>query len=264
MKTSPPNGNELERLKKPCGNVLVFIAHQDDEVFIASRIKQHINLGDNVFIVWMTQSQHRGEKYGEKRIAESRNVIKLLGVPSKNCTYLGFTDGRSYKRIPEIIVALKGQITDNSPDIIYTHTLEYGHVDHDVSGFCVDSALKEMNLDIPVYEFPVYSAYNLNRSIPYKMRNIPSEGGFKTRILDEEEFKFVSGLWNNYKSQRFSLVHYLILFFGRRNTFGKEYLKKSSGYDYTTLRQGYRSGFRRFTKRNKVGVFGEAVKQYIS
>ncbi len=156
------NNNPLNELQSPLGKILVVLAHQDDELFILSRLKQHLKLNDSIYFVWTASSHQKSKKYADKRIQESLKGIRKLGIPRENCKFLLFQDGKTHLKMHQIISELKQIISDYSPDCIYVNAYEGGHIDHDVANYSTVKVLEELNLNCTVYEFPVYSGYKLN------------------------------------------------------------------------------------------------------
>ena len=60
--------------------ILVVAAHQDDEAFIVSRMKSHIDKGDFVHILWTTRSTKLSEGYAALRQSEAIRAANLLGI----------------------------------------------------------------------------------------------------------------------------------------------------------------------------------------
>ena len=249
----------LERLQAPMGKVLVVVAHQDDELFILSRLKQHLELKDTIFIVWTTASFQKGKKYADRRIKESLEGIKRLGIPRENCKFLLFQDGKTHLKMNKIIVKLKQFISKHSPDCIYVHAYEGGHIDHDVAHYSTVKALEELDLKSTVYEFPVYSAYKLSKIFPFKMRNFPPNLGTQCRKLSEQEYDFVLKYRQIFKSQRFPFGFYVSLFPGKKRTYGIEYLRTLPQYDYLKIPPGYQIAYKRFLWGTNFDDFKNAV-----
>jgi LmbE family N-acetylglucosaminyl deacetylase len=235
------NKNPLKKLQVPSGKVLVVLAHQDDELFILSRLKLHSDLTDSIYIVWTASSHQKSKKYAEKRIQESLKGTRKLGVPRENCRFFLYKDGKTHLSMHKIITKLKQIISKCSPSCIYVNAYEGGHIDHDVANYSTVKALDELNYKCKVYEFPIYSGYKLRPFLPFRMRSFPPNLGTKCRRLSEEEYKFVLDYWEIFKSQHFPFGLYVSIFFGKRKTYGIEYLRSLPHYDYLKPPPGYNS-----------------------
>jgi LmbE family N-acetylglucosaminyl deacetylase len=214
-------------------NVLLVVAHQDDDAFIVTRLKEHIVKGDQVMIVWTTKSYQDGNQYANVRINEAKNAMKMLGVDSLHYKFLDFPDTRTYKFIPEIIEKLKAIIQKYKPNIIYTGAYEMGNIDHDVTNFSTVESLKELKYKCMVYEFPEYSAYNVPNFLPFEMRKFPDTLITYCRELTAKQTKFVIKCWRIYHSQEFPFMQYLYFLDQENLIFKYEYLRVLPNYDYT-------------------------------
>lgn len=72
-------------------NVMIVIPHQDDDINLTGGlIEQYTAAGSNVTVVFSTNGDRHGE--GERRAAETVDVLTGLGVEKENICYLGFGD----------------------------------------------------------------------------------------------------------------------------------------------------------------------------
>ena len=147
--------------------ILVVAAHSDDEVLgCAGTIVRHINAGDKVHLLFMTDGV--GSRLGvnisvNSRILAAENSAKILGVTSVE--NLDFPDNRMDEvALLDIVQSLEGVIYKIKPDVVYTHHIGDLNIDHQIthkalitacrpqSGFCV----KE------IYAFEVLSSTEWN------------------------------------------------------------------------------------------------------
>jgi hypothetical protein len=254
------NSAHLEKVSEPTGSVLVVIAHQDDEAFIVSRLKRHIEIGDMVSVIWTSSSYTFGERYAEKRIAEAQAAMSFLGVKSSNYFFLNYPDGSTHHSIKQIINKLEIFILRIKPDLIYVPAYEIGHIDHDVVNFSTVVALNNLNYNCSVFEFPIYNAFGVS-ILPFRMRNIPPGQSFEIRNLDEDEFQYVVAYWNFYESQHFPLGFYIHITDGLEKTFGREYLRKIPKYNYTAKPFKAQAAYERFLKNVSFVDFADAVRK---
>ncbi len=255
----------LSELQTP-GRVLLVVAHQDDEVFIASRLKSHIDLGDTLMIVWTAISTQKNLEYANRRIDESLLGAKtFLDLSDSSLIFLKYEDGKTFENIDEIYVKIKSVIEKFHPNIIYVPAYELGHVDHDVAHISTVLAHNKLNYNSKIYEFPMYSAYHLSRIFPFKMRNSPPDYHTRYRILLDSEKKFVLDYWNVFDSQHFPLDWYIRFISSRNKTFGVEYIRKVPDYDYSKKPPEYDNiAYERFLNNVKYQDFSIQVEKLLS
>ncbi len=200
--------------------VLIVCAHQDDEAFIASRMRWHLLQGDILRVVFTTLSFFNGPKYKERRRIECLNALMLLGLDRAD--FLGFPDGESWKHLPDLIHKIKEIIADFNPAIAYVTAYEGGHIDHDVACFCLSKATE--NAGIELFEFPLYSGYRRG-ILPFKLRSFPPRLQTTVVRLPKEELLFVKRYWECYGSQFFRFLMYVHLTCGFRKAFGFEFFR---------------------------------------
>jgi LmbE family N-acetylglucosaminyl deacetylase len=109
----------LPKIREKFGRVLLAAVHQDDDVFIVSRLKQHLQIGDEIFVVWTTSAKRKGIKYEQKRINESKNAMKFLGIKPRNCFYLCYQERQTFRYMGEIITHIKKIIKQIQPGLVY-------------------------------------------------------------------------------------------------------------------------------------------------
>ena len=211
-------------------NVLFYIAHQDDEVFILSKIKEHLNSEDNVFIIYTCLSYQNGEGYKEKRINESKRALESINIKPQNVFYLGFPDGNSHKHLKSLIQKTDSLLSIISPNIIYTSAYEGGNIDHDIANFVIGYLNKNDNHTYIAFEFPEYSGYKT--ILTFKLRSFPQYPETYIRKLSKKKYKEVLEYWKNYKSQKFPFGFYMSVTTGKKVAFGYEYHRKLPNHNY--------------------------------
>ena len=125
--------------------ILVVAAHSDDEVLgCAGTIVRHINAGDKVHLLFMTDGV--GSRLGvnisvNSRILAAENSAKILGVTSVE--NLDFPDN-SLDGLPllDIIKVIEAKIEKLQPQVIYTHHLGDLNVDHQITHKAVITACR--------------------------------------------------------------------------------------------------------------------------
>lgn len=220
--------------KKTKPDIVVFyLAHQDDDVFISSKIQEHINNCDSVFVIYTCLSYQRGDNYKLKRIFESKSALNFLGLNSSQIVFLGYPDTKSHKHLNNLISTTDSLFKIIKPNLIYTSAYEGGNIDHDVANFVINFLRNKKKISALLYEFPEYSAYKTK--LFFKMRNFPDMPKTEIRELNRIEFKTVKMHWDFYKSQKIPLGIFIRITAGEKKTFGYEYIRQLSYYDYSQL-----------------------------
>lgn len=115
-------------MKEKNSDVCAFVlAHQDDDVFISSKIRQIYQEGKKVILIWLTGVQ--------KREKEAREAMKLIGVPESNLYFLGYKCFDSHNHVREIVEKISIIFRKEKPKEVYTLAYEGGHIDHDIANF---------------------------------------------------------------------------------------------------------------------------------
>lgn len=212
-------------------NVIIFVAHQDDETFILTKIIEHLKSGDNLHVIYTSLSYQNGESYKNKRILESKTALKSIGVDSDNVLFLGYPDGRTYKYLKEIIYKTDSLFYHIKPDIVYTSAFEGGHIDHDIANFVISYLMTSH--DYLSFEFPQYSGYKT--WLTFKLRSFPKKPETHIRKLTKYEFQKVKEYWKYYESQHFPFGFYMSMTRGKKKSLGYLFLRKQPQYDYLEL-----------------------------
>lgn len=99
--------------------VMVIVPHQDDDInFLGNNVKQYINNGSDVYVVFTTSGDYYDN--AETRYNEAINNNKDLGVPEKNIIFLGYGDTWN-KNGPHIYNAKPGQIVKSHNQKVKTY-----------------------------------------------------------------------------------------------------------------------------------------------
>jgi N-acetylglucosamine malate deacetylase 2 len=203
----------LDRFGGPAGstaaalNLLVVVAHPDDEVISAGAVLRGF---PNVTIVHATDgapadpgyAQRKGfltrEAYAEARRAEVVAALDVIGIPEARIQGLGFVDGEASWHLVELCHKVADLIHDVRPDVVLTHPYEGGHSDHDSTAFAVHLAaglLRRDGLPVPVIlELASYHNYKGRRRmldfLPFRGRPVKTirlgveARGVKRTMLD--------------------------------------------------------------------------------
>jgi LmbE family N-acetylglucosaminyl deacetylase len=150
----------LDDLQK---SAIVFSPHQDDETLgCGGTIISKKKAGANIQVVFMTdgcRSHSHLISENELRLIRAKEAIaacKVLGIAEEAVIFLNFEDGRlsenqetAVRKVTEILLA-------NQPQQVFIPYYKDGHPDHSMTNSVVLSALKMLQIDVTVYEYPVW------------------------------------------------------------------------------------------------------------
>ena len=127
-------------------NVLVIVAHPDDETIgMGATIKRHSMMGDNIFVVSMTNGVGSRSKSSDKEVKgreiQAENASKVLGF--KWIERYDFKDNSldSYPLI-KIIKSIEKVKSKIKPSLVYTHSGSDLNIDHRVISNSVFTAFR--------------------------------------------------------------------------------------------------------------------------
>ena len=258
--TAVPTGSVAPDLTD-ASRVLLVVAHQDDDAFIVSRLRWHLQHGADVWIVWTASSEPFGEAYSERRIAEARRAADFLGIPLEQLEFLRHPDGLTHTELQAILDEIARFIAEIEPDVIYVPAYEMGHIDHDIAHFATVYAAEASGTDARLIEFPLYSTYRTSWPLPYKLRRWPDTLSTSARELSDTEFDFVMAYWDIYRSQHFPFGTYLSATSSLRRVFGTEYTRELPGYTYDQPPFEAPAAYERFLKGVELGDLTAAVRE---
>jgi len=176
-------------------NVAFVLAHQDDEVACASRIRFCIARGDRVIVVFLTDGASRVSS--GIRDAESRAALKQLGVD--DIRFIGsrerIADGSLPEHLERALQLLDGEL--EHVDEVVTLAWEGGHQDHDAAHLV--AAVFAKRRGVTCLELPLYNGH---RAGPLFRVNHPLDDGWSSRKLPLKEKLATLRLLANYRSQR--------------------------------------------------------------
>ena len=126
--------------------ILVVVAHSDDEtISMAGTIRKHVNKGDKVYVISMTNGVGSRKDVDEDKIAERKNASniasKVLGFEWGNCYEFNDNAMDSYPLV-EVVKAIEEAKKKYRPTIVYTHSGADLNVDHRVVANAVLTAFR--------------------------------------------------------------------------------------------------------------------------
>ena len=147
-------------------NVLLLLAHHDDEYFIALRLREEIGLGNHVFVAYLTHgSIYRADP--ATRMRDSCRSLMGMGVRREDILMLGaeadIFDLKLCERMADAYGRLCTFMDSTRIGRLYVMAWEGGHPDHD-AGHLIGAALaRRYHLQQELYEFPAYSNFHVMR-----------------------------------------------------------------------------------------------------
>lgn len=137
----------------PATPVLFLFAHHDDEFFIAVTMRRLAAARLPAAAVWLT----RGGLHGDRREAESRRAMELIGVDPSRQFFMRLPDGHALDSLDDIVARLAWLLRRLKPASVFTPAFEGGHPDHDTAQLAAAVAIRRMTLQPALYEFPLYN-----------------------------------------------------------------------------------------------------------
>jgi len=154
------------------GGVIVFAPHPDDETLgcggvIAKRIRE----GYDVYVVVMTDGRYSllrvlgidrnpsPEEVKEIRLEEVRKATRILGVPERNLVFMGFVDGTLEENEEEAFRRVMELLVEKRPVEVYVSYKRDGHPDHRATYRVVVKAVRELGLQVKIYQYSISHMY---------------------------------------------------------------------------------------------------------
>ena len=147
------------------GRVLLFAAHPDDETIACAGLLQRASACLVVFAVDGAPPHYGFEKsfgslagYSDARFREASRALSHI----PRCSYRRLTrqngdffiDQHLFLSLPEAFTSLLRIAREFQPDLIVSHALEGGHLDHDACHVLARGLARSCHL--PLLEFPLY------------------------------------------------------------------------------------------------------------
>lgn len=166
-------------MKNKTKNILVIVAHQDDEsIGMGGTISKHISEGDDVFVMYMTDGVSARES-NKKEILKRRKCA-LIAAETLGFEWLSSPmlpdnglDSIPLLKVVKFIEEIKDKV---NPDIIYTHSGADLNIDHRVTFEATLTAFRpqpnETWTEIRSFEVPSSSDYGHTSISPSFLPNL--------------------------------------------------------------------------------------------
>ena len=188
--------------------MLVLAAHPDDETIACSGLLQRATASLVVFAVDGAPPRYGFERkfgslrqYSELRFREASSALQ--NIP--HCLFRRltkpddswFVDQHLFLNLPDAFASLISIVNDFSPDLLVSHALEGGHIDHDACHILANRAAHCLHL--PALEFPLYWRSPRGQDIFQKFRD-QREREFLLNLTEQERTRKLQML-AQYRSQ---------------------------------------------------------------
>lgn len=147
-------------------NVLVAVAHYDDEVIGASALLAqrrwpvrvlHVTDSAPLDLRYARRARFPArEEYAVARRREMLDAVRLAGLPARRCRVLDIPDQEAPRRVPQVAEAI-GRVIARGRWRVFTHAYEGGHPDHDACAMAARLAVDGVG-DAELFEMPYYHA----------------------------------------------------------------------------------------------------------
>ena len=167
-------------LTDPCVQVALFLfAHQDDEFGVFARIEKERLAGRQVCCVYITDGAATGDP--ERRDAESRAVLRQLGVALEDILFigrqLGIGDGQLHLHANMLADWLNGFLeTHPAIEVCFVPAWEGGHPDHDLLHGVAVQLLATRDRLAMVWQYPLYQGRNCPGLLFQVLSPLPENG----------------------------------------------------------------------------------------
>jgi LmbE family N-acetylglucosaminyl deacetylase len=153
--------------------VLVFAAHPDDDILgLSATLIRHVSKGDSIKVVFVTNGtrcpaeswrtrRSVSTKFAEIRHNEAIDALSIINMPAANVMCLGYPDGGTQRYIKWLTKDVQILIRNFNPGRIYVHSIEGGHVDHDMTSLVVKFVCQQIGYS-NLFE---WAEYNPKQSI---------------------------------------------------------------------------------------------------
>ncbi|TMQ03603.1 MAG: PIG-L family deacetylase [Deltaproteobacteria bacterium] len=181
---------------------LAIVAHPDDETIgLSTRLAEW---GATAHVLTITDGAPRDrrayerhgfarrEDYAAARAAEQLAALAIAGVAAEHCQRLEIVDQDAALHLPEIARRIAARVDSLSPEMVFTHSYEGGHPDHDATACAVRLALDLLARDggsRPLLEFPAYRA-DLDDAPPAALADPPRPASQRRASV---AFRFLPG-----------------------------------------------------------------------
>ena len=159
--------------------LIIYVApHPDDECFRGGTLAMLAGLGEEIYVVYMTDGsmgspkpEERGKKLAERRKKETLEGLKVLGISAERAMFFDYPDGRLNKFKRKATERLSKLLSEVKPDlVIYPSTLD-AHPDHSASGEITKISISKAKLNVTELSYLVHMP-RVNRNLISTVKNM--------------------------------------------------------------------------------------------
>jgi LmbE family N-acetylglucosaminyl deacetylase len=154
------------------GTIVIVAPHMDDEALACGGLIAKLSHKERVHIIYATDGMKspapvlagRDEispDLGERRMQESTEAMKLLGVPAENLHFLCLPEAELKKNIAALRESLNEKIKSISPQHIFIPFRYDRHLDHLAVNHVMVSAIEQGMFNAQLIEYFVYYRWRL-------------------------------------------------------------------------------------------------------
>ncbi len=154
----------MEECQKELNQVLVLLAHFDDEVFLTPFLESKHSLDNKFLVIYLTDSAGKNGKFDpSKRLSESVKFFERIGTHYEIAP-LGieqnFEDGSLHTHLESAAAEVVKYLTKAkfNPSMICSLKYEGGHQDHDSVGLLATIIASSRSIEL--LHFPTYRAHS--------------------------------------------------------------------------------------------------------
>jgi LmbE family N-acetylglucosaminyl deacetylase len=191
--------------------VLYLFAHQDDEMLVLPKMILEAKRGSRILAIWITDGGKTADP--RRREGESREAMRMIGVPESHLHFLRFPDTKAVLHIHEAYEQCLRIAEQNDVAQIVSPAYEGGNIDHDVAAL-IAATITAKTKSRPVHlQYPLYNRYEGRRRIGIFL---PSHSEAVYLEFDDEARKLARAAMRVYRSQKWGLL-LLALFADRKS-----------------------------------------------
>lgn len=186
-------------------NVLVLLAHPDDEVLMSGIIQRRVDDGVPVHLAWLTSGDLFGK--GNLREKELASAAELLSIPSDHRYLFRLPDMGLVRNLGQVFACVTELVSRLEPSHVFVPAYEGGHPDHDALNFVAYLVWRKMEHSFSLLEFPLYNGTGPFFFFWLRVNSfVPGTAQPQAHVLNAEEINLKSQLLRIYNSQPRSML----------------------------------------------------------
>lgn len=210
-------------------NYLFIFAHPDDEIYCSVLLKQLIDQGKSVNVIYLTSGDSGGNP--DVREQELYAVYKLIGLTREHIHLLRTPETKIFLKLSPIISAGIKITQQHDVDCVIGQDYEGGHEGHDIASFCAQEIVHRLHIR-GYYIFPVYHGKPTERKgarfKPSRKRYIEINLNHKESMLKKHILTAYQSQQKHFDGLQQSSADYKRLLFSR-----EQFFKVSTSIDFS-------------------------------